>query len=230
MNDIGPFELNKIYNMDCLQAMKLMPDECVNMVLTDPPYNASNSGIKFGDYTTVKEKWDQDFEPKYFFDIAFNKIKPGGSIIAFCSYHTLGQYLSYKTPQQIIHWEHITALPAVAKVYTPVVEYAVWYTTPRYTFNKRFAKTNVLRNKKAYMVDHKTEHPTQKPSDLIMDLLAVHTQPGDTILDPFIGSGTTAVACIKTDRNFIGFEIDKGYYDIANKRIEAEQAQLRLEL
>ena len=64
-----------------------------------------------------------------------------------------------------------------------------------------------------------TKHPTQKPLDLCRYLIETYTNPGDTILDPFMGSGTTGVACVQTGRNFIGIEIDKGYFEIAEKRI-----------
>ena len=71
-------------------------------------------------------------------------------------------------------------------------------------------------------------HPTQKPLALMMWLLNNYTQPGDTILDPFMGSGTTGVACVKTGRNFIGIELDPGYYAIAERRIAEAQLQLPL--
>ena len=63
-------------------------------------------------------------------------------------------------------------------------------------------------------------HITQKPLDFIEMLVTNSSKPNDLILDPFMGSGTTAIACMNTNRNFIGFEMDKGYYDIACKRIE----------
>ena len=66
----------------------------------------------------------------------------------------------------------------------------------------------------------KTLHPTQKPVSLCEYFIKTYSNEGAVILDPFIGSGTTAIACINTGRNFIGFEMDKGYYDIACKRIE----------
>lgn len=71
-------------------------------------------------------------------------------------------------------------------------------------------------------------HPTQKPVELMLQLIAASTKEGDTVLDPFMGSGTTAIACIKEKRNFIGFELNKEYYDKACKRIKQEQVQLTL--
>jgi len=74
-------------------------------------------------------------------------------------------------------------------------------------------------------------HPNQKPVDLLETLITKVSQPGDIILDPFMGSGTTGVACVQTGRNFIGIELDPGYFDIAKNRIEAAQNEMiQLEL
>ena len=74
------------------------------------------------------------------------------------------------------------------------------------------------------------QHPTQKPVELAAHFIKLHTRPGDTVLDPFMGSGTTGVACAQTGRNFIGIEIDAGYFAIAQRRIAEAQAQLALPL
>ena len=74
------------------------------------------------------------------------------------------------------------------------------------------------------------EHPTQKPLPLIVEWVTLFSDPNETILDPFMGSGTTGVACIRTDRKFIGIEIDPTYFAVAVKRIEAEYNQGRLPL
>ena len=71
-------------------------------------------------------------------------------------------------------------------------------------------------------------HPTQKPVDLLRYLVLTYTNEGDTVLDNCMGSGTTAIACIKERRHFIGFELSKEYFDKAQRRIKAEQAQLTL--
>lgn len=71
-------------------------------------------------------------------------------------------------------------------------------------------------------------HPTQKPVELLEYLINTYTNEGETVLDNCMGSGTTAIAAIRTKRNFIGFELNKEYFDIANKRIKTEQQQLSL--
>ena len=86
------------------------------------------------------------------------------------------------------------------------------------------SKSNVLQ----YAKDTDGFHPTQKPVALIADLIRTYSNEGDTILDNCMGSGTTAVACIKEKRHFIGFELNKEYYDKACQRIDAEQRQLTL--
>ena len=78
------------------------------------------------------------------------------------------------------------------------------------------------------VVERDTLHPTQKPVDLLRYLVLTYTNEGDTVLDNCMGSGTTAIACIKERRHFIGFELSKEYFDKAVKRIKAEQAQLTL--
>lgn len=216
--------LNTIILGDCLDVMKQIPDKSIDLVLTDPPYNASNSniGLKNG-YKTINESWDKGFNPIYFLDIVKDKIKNGGSLIVFCSYHLLGEYLNWDglKLQQIVHWEYITALPAIAKVYTPVIEYAVWFSTKNYTFNKKYSGTNIIRNKKAYQIDGKhINHPSIKPTNLIEKMLNVHSNQSDLILDCFSGSGTTAIACSKLKRNFICIEKDPDYYEASVKRLE----------
>ena len=78
--------------------------------------------------------------------------------------------------------------------------------------------------------DEYTGHPSQKPIKLLVDLVERYTNKGDTILDPFMGSGTTGVACVQTNRNFIGIEIEPKYYDIAERRIKEAQMQLVMDL
>ena len=223
---------NTIINADCMDILKQLPDKCIDLVLTDPPYNASNSniGLKKG-YKTINEEWDKNFNPIPYLNECKRVLKDGGSMLFFCSYHLLGDYLKWNglKLQQVIHWEHITALPAIAKVYTPVVEYAVWYSTPNYIFNKKYSETNVIRNRKAYQVDGKfIEHPSVKPSDLIQKLLRVHSNENDLILDCFSGSGTTAVACHNLKRRFICIEKDYDYWKASVERYNNTKAQLKL--
>ena len=87
------------------------------------------------------------------------------------------------------------------------------------------SKSNVLEYKK----DNDGYHPTQKPVALLEDLIQTYSNEGETVLDFTMGSGSTGVACVNTNRNFIGIELDDGYFNIAKKRIEEAQAQSKIE-
>ena len=78
------------------------------------------------------------------------------------------------------------------------------------------------------IIPSKDQHPTQKPTELMSVFIQWHTNPGDIVADPFMGSGTTGVACAQLNRNFIGIELDKDYFEIAQKRIEDARKQLTL--
>jgi DNA modification methylase len=150
-------ELNKIYNMDCLEGMKQMEDNSVDLVITSPPYNTG-------------DRDDCMINAKY---VNFN---------------------DNKTEDEYINW--------TIKIFKEL--------------NKKLKKTGVI----CYNLSYSTK--------LCNYLLKLYSKKRDTILDPFIGSGTTAVACVELERNFIGFEISKEYCDIANQRIKKAQSQDKL--
>lgn len=212
--------INKIVCEDAVSLLKTLPDKSVDLVLSDPPYNASNSNLKMWNYKLVNEKWDKTFDPIPFLDEAFRVIKDWGSVMVFCSYHLLWKYLMYpKKVQQVIHWEHITCVPSLTKTYHPCIEYIVWYSTPRYTFNKP-AGRNLIREKKAYQYWEKFDHPTVKPTPLLEKLITVHSNEWDLIVDPFVWSGSTCVAAARLNRRFIWGDIDPKYCWIATQRIK----------
>lgn len=225
--------INKIINADCLNILKQLPSKSIDLVLTDPPYNASNSSLGYSEksYKTINQNWDKDFTLD-FLQIVESKIKDNGSMLVFCSYHLLADYLNTAKLklQQIIHWAKYNPFPAIAKVYTQNVEYILWFrNTKPYTFNKGFSGqniiyTNILNGKE------NNGHPAQKPLELIEKLLNVHSNGNDLILDCFSGSGTTAIACHNLNRNFICIEKDKDYYEKSVKRYEEHIKQLRLTL
>ena len=96
--------------------------------------------------------------------------------------------------------------------------------SPTYTVNDEYYPTNVIRISNANFPERGL-HPTQKPVDLMAYLVRTYTNPGETVLDFTMGSGTTGVACLQENRNFIGIEKEPKYFDIARQRIEAVHAQ-----
>lgn len=220
---------NKIINADCLDILKKLPDKCIDLVLTDPPYNASNKKIscKTKNFQTVNEEWDKGFVAKQFLDLIFEKISPCGSMLVFCSHHTLKQYIEWNKMklQQIIHWQKSNPFPAIAKVYTPSVEYCLWFIKGSpYVFNKEFAKTDIVTTAICQGAE-RTDHPTQKPLFLFEKLLQIHSNENDLVLDCFSGSGTTAEACHRLKRRFICIEKDFDFWKASCKRLEDAQRQ-----
>lgn len=215
---------------DALELLRELPDSSVDAIITDPPYNASASGIshKGKAYRAIQEAWDQGFTPPTFLDLAWDKLTDRGSLLAFCSQHTLPAYFEWRQPKQILHWRKTNPFPALAKVHTFTTEYIVWYVKGSpYTFNKRKAGLDVIE-KPICGGSEREDHPSQKPLEVVGWLIAGHTEPNHVVLDPFMGSGTTGVAAIQDGRRFIGFEIDPGYFAIARRRVSAALAQPRL--
>lgn len=221
--------INQIINADCSDILRQLPDKCVDLVLTDPPYNASNSNVSCADkhYKTLNEDWDKGFVAKDFLDLCSDKLKNNGSMLVFCSYHTLAQYLTYDKLkiQQIIHWTKSNPFPAIAKVYTPSIEYCVWFVKGSpYCFNKKFAGKDIITTP-ICGGNERENHPTQKPLELWNKLLLVHSNENDLVLDCFSGSGTTAVACHNLKRRFICIEKDPEYWKASCERLEQAQRQ-----
>lgn len=218
---------------DCLELIKKMPDKCIDAVITDPPYflGMTHNGHKgcFNDLAICKP----------FYKTLFNEYKrvtkPDACIYFFCDWRGCAFYYpifnSVLPAKNLLIWEK-RARPILnnygfgyemilfsgrikGNVFSNVI-------TGIKSFNSGAAKTNGEK-----------VHPTQKPIELIEKIIIDSINEGDTVLDTFMGSGTTGVACINTGRRFIGYEIDDEYFGIAKNRLEnalkEKQAELPLE-
>ena len=224
--------INNIYNMDCLDGMDLMIEQGmkVDAIITDPPYNIARdnnfqtmgrSGIDFGE-------WDKGFDQFSWIDRAWDLIKDGGSLFIFNSWKNVGDIARYAESKgfitkDLVRWVKSNPMPRNRdRRYIVDFELAVWLVKPKgkWVFN-RLSET-YDRCEYNYPLTPKSErfgHPTAKPVALMEEIIKRHTDNGQLILDPFLGTGSTIVACKNLDRNYIGFELDKGYYDIALERI-----------
>jgi len=248
--------LNKNHLGDCINIMNQIPREKVNIVVTDPPYNASTGGVNNpnnktgGAYYKVNEKWDKfdsysnylSFTRKWTQEV--NKILvPNGSVMVCCSFHNIGEviislkYLNYKLIN-LITWEKNNPMPSITKrQLTHSTEFIVWFSKGSgWTFNyedmKKYNNGKQLKDVWHFPIcqgrerlkgeNGRAAHPTQKPLALFMRLIEMASNEGDIVLDPFIGSGTTAVACKKLNRFWIGIDNNKKYIDLANTRIEKD--------
>jgi len=213
-----------LYRGDCLEVLPTLAVGSVDAVITDPPYgmklNTDNSRFSGGTAGNIAKRGngvgsangkpivgdDKPFDPSFL--------------------------LSYGKLQIIFGWNHFADKLPVGSclVWIKRNEYAygsflsdaeiAWCSKGRGVYCKKDLSNNAIARDRV--------HPTQKPVGLMKWLIEKYTFEGDTILDPFMGSGTTGVACVQTGRNFIGIEIDQQYFDVAAKRISDALNQPRL--
>lgn len=220
----------QIYNEDCVSGMMHRGGQ-VDLILTDPPYNISvknnfNSmgrrGIDFGE-------WDKNFDQLSWIKPACEMLKPSGSIVIFNSWFSFGTISEELKKngcvvKELIQWQKTNPMPRNRdRLYVTSCEVALWAVKGKgWTFNRqRDNYENAIFTYAAPNGKNRV-HPTQKPVKLMEDLILIHSNKGDVVLDPFMGSGTTGIAALHTGRDFIGYELDEKYYQSAKERIVKE--------
>ena len=218
-----------LYNGDCLEVMKGIKDNSVDCIITDPPYKIETNGAgiyKQADKQYVKQlnNMKDGFSPLVFDEVV--RIMKKINIYFFCSQKQIMPLLDYFVTQKKCNWNLLTwhktnPVPACGNKYLTDTEYILFFREKGVKILGNF-KTKLTyyvtplnqKDKKLY------NHPTIKPLPILLNLIINSSNEGETILDPFMGSGTTGVACQHLNRNFIGIELDKTYYNIAKERIE----------
>lgn len=223
----------KLYNGDCIEVMNMLIADGVKVdaIICDPPYNIARdnnfhtmgrTGIDFGE-------WDKGFNQLKWLELIPKIVSENGSVIIFNDWKNLGE-VARKCEElglvikDMLRWKKTNPMPRNRdRRYVTDFECAIWLTNKKakWTFNR--LSEGYQRPEFVHSVvsgKEKTAHPTQKPITLMEELIKIHSNDGDTIFDPFMGSGTTGVACKNLNRKFIGIEIDKKYFDIAKGRIE----------
>ena len=252
-------EIDKIYNIDCLEGMTHIPDGSIDAIICDLPYG------------TTANAWDSVIPMEPLWEQYLRITKPDANIVLFAqgmftaslmfAQKDLWSYnLVWKKGERTTGFVNANRKPlgnhedivvfrrSGSAVYNPQMEKGEPYDKSKYnghnpndkcyhmseTYEHKGTKNEGTRYPKS-VLDFTQNwqrqmqlHPTQKPVDLLRYLIRTYSNEGDTILDNCMGSGTTAVACIKEKRHFIGFELNKEYYDKACKRIDAERRQLTL--
>lgn len=213
-------ELNKIYNTDCLEFMRSMPDSCVDLVVTDPPYEIHTKGGGLGRRPVYENgalgKISQGFDAEATLE----------QIARICKKINIFIFCSTKQKPRIMNWGYERGCN--------IAELA-WYKPNAAPFTNNTFKSDLeniiyIREKGvkikgiSRLFTHncgksKYGHPTEKPLGIIEKLILTASNEGDLIFDPFMGSGTTAAACKELNRNFIGCEIEAKYCEIAEKRL-----------
>lgn len=222
-------EFDRIYLEDCLEGLKKIPDKSIDLSVTDPPYEIETTGAglyKQTDKQYIKELNSmKDGFSKEILDELCRVLKKI-NVYFFCSQKQIIPLLDYfvkgkKCNYNIISWHKTNPIPACGNKYLTDTEFILFFRERGVKiygeFHTKFTYYLTPLNQK----DKKLYgHPTVKPLNIVRNFIINSSLPGDIVLDPFMGSGTTAVACLETDRHFIGFETDEDYYNIALSRIK----------
>lgn len=231
----------KLYHGDCFKLLDQISDESIDLILTDIPYVISQEN----NFTTMKDRdgrngiyfgsWDKGFDVSQL-SALIPKLKQGGSFICF---HSFEQFSNVKSAlsdlewKDFLIWEKTNPMPRnTDRRYVCNIECFSLYIKAGAPWT--FHRINDVYDGCVHRYPSESGggferyHPCQKPQDLLVELIKRHSNTGDTVFDPFMGSGSAGVACLNTGRNFIGIELDDNYFHIAEERIK--QAQINPEV
>lgn len=216
---------------DCLELLKNIPDGSVDLILTDPPYNLAKAnnfrtmgrtGIDFGE-------WDKGFDLFSYIDGLSRVCTKDANVVIFNSWKNIGEIAKYAESKgfvikDMLRWEKSNPMPRNRdRRFVIDYEVAIWLTMPKakWVFNRQ----NETYDRPCFKgsltpSSEKTEHTTQKPVWLMESIIKTLSNESQTVLDMFMGSGSTGVAAKNLNRSFIGIELDEKYFEIAKERIE----------
>ena len=226
-------ELNQIYNKDVLELMKTMSDESIDLIVTDPPYkvtargNAGNSGGMMQDKLSMQGKIfkHNDIKPSEYIPEFYRLLKDGSHCYIMTNHVNLHEMLNVAKESgfhfiKSLVWNKGNKI--MGQYYMSQFEYILFFRKGRGKKINKCGTADILElpNKKTKGEDGKNIHDTEKPVELMKVLIENSSNIDEVVFEPFMGVGSTIMACIELDRKYIGCEIDEKYYNIAKNRIE----------
>ena len=202
-------EINKIHQGDCLELMKEIPDKGVDCIITDPPYNLNKEGIVNDD-----SLWGYELD-------YYRVLKDDSWLCLYCSIGQVSNVIKLIEKQGFNYeWQHITYIDnGMVRGRIGFNNFMLCLIFSKGDAKLRNITKDVFKCSTSSKQRNRIKHPTPKKVRAIHQLVKGFTKEGDLIIDPFMGSGTTALACKQNNRKFIGFEIDSNYVEMAQKRL-----------
>ena len=204
---------NQIIHGDAAKALAELPGECVDLVVTDPPY--------LGRYRDrLGRTLANDDNPEAVMAVypeLYRVLKPGGYCVTFYGWVAIAEFAQAWKEAGFRSIGHIVW----PKPYASKVRHTEYRHESAYLLAKGWPKTpaNPLADVQPWEYSGNRSHPTEKALGVITPLIEAYSRPGDLVLDPFLGSGTTAVAAALSGRRYLGIELEKQYCDLARKRL-----------
>jgi len=233
-------ENNKIHLGDAYQLIKLIPDNSVDLIVTDPPYLMKGVKPRQKIYSSMGknirsrdvELYEANIVDGFNLDILteFVRVLKNINCYIWCNKAQIISYLDFfvkehKCKFEILIWNKANPVPAYNHNYLTDKEYCLYFRKSSYCQPKNYTDAKTVFYEQTNIADKKLfKHPTIKPLKFIKQLICNSSNQGDLILDPFIGSGTTAIASIELNRQFIGFEHNKKWHTIATNRLKGTTA------
>ena len=237
--------LDTIYNEDCIEGMKRLPDDSIDLVVTSPPYNKSffskqkKSNQIWGGFQIEYSSYGDDIPIDDYerwmielINLCMRKIKPSGSVFFNHKpirhdnriYHPMSFILkSDAIVYQEIVWNRKNSPNIRKDILLPCTERIFWLCKGKPAVNRDAVSQEFRSEVWNIFAKPMKEHPAPFPVELAKNAILLTTNPGDLVLDPFMGSGTTAVACKELNRHYIGFEISADYCSLAGRRLNQDE-------
>lgn len=237
-------EFDSIYNQDCLQVMRNMPNESIDLIVTDPPYRVTSRGgmasTTMSGYWVTKKAYSgkifdhNDIDIDEYLPDFYRILKANAHCYIMCNNFNLPHFFDVIGKSQfkfvkLLVWDKQSKI--CGRYYMGQVEHIFMLRKGKDKPINNCSSSDLLSFSNFNREKDKEGnnlHDSIKPVPLMQYLIENSTQEGEIVFDPFIGSGTTAIACLRTRRHYIGCEIDKKYYNITCNRITNEQQQLSL--